>query len=61
MLLCHLHIESHVEHCAPARQERLSGRGTFSGSAGEAVVYGVRQPEAIAAQLLISDGDPQRC
>jgi actinin alpha len=39
---------------------RLQARGTFSGSAGEAVVYGVRQPEAIAAQLLLSDGDQQR-
>lgn len=39
---------------------RLQARGTFSGSAGEAVVYGVRQPEAIAAQLLLSDGDEQR-
>lgn len=39
---------------------RLNSRGTFSGAAGEAVVYGVRQPEAIAAQLLLSDGDSQR-
>mmetsp|Transcript_17065 Transcript_17065/g.47479 ORF Transcript_17065/g.47479 Transcript_17065/m.47479 type:complete len:1481 (-) Transcript_17065:749-5191(-) len=39
---------------------RLHARGTFSGSAGEAVVYGVRQPEAIASQLLLSDGDEQR-
>jgi len=39
---------------------RLSSRGTFSGSAGEAIVYGVRQPEPIAAQLLLSDGDAQR-
>jgi len=40
--------------------ERMKARGTFSGSAGEAIVYGVQQPEAIAAQLLISDGDSQR-
>ena len=39
---------------------RLSSRGTFLGSAGEAIVYGIRQPEPIAAQLLLSDGDRQR-
>jgi len=41
-------------------QERLQQRGTFSGSAGEVIVYGVNQPEAIVTQLLLSDGDQQR-
>ena len=40
--------------------ERLMARGTYSGSAGEAVVYGVGPPEAVATQLLISDGDALR-
>ena len=40
--------------------ERLLARGKWSGSAGEAVAFGVRQPEAIVAMLLVSDGDTGR-
>jgi len=41
-------------------EERLAKYGTWSGVAGEAVVYGTRQPEAIVVQLLLSDGDTSR-
>ena len=41
-------------------EQRLAKYGTWSGVAGEAVVYGTRQPEAIVVQLLLSDGDASR-
>jgi len=40
--------------------QRLSKYGTWSGVAGEAIVYGCVQPEAIVVQLLMSDGDSSR-
>jgi len=44
----------------PPLEARLRANGTWSGVAGEAIVYGVRLPEAIVTQLLISDGDAKR-
>jgi len=43
-----------------ALEGRLAKYGTWSGVAGEALVYGTRQPEAIVVQLLMSDGDTSR-
>jgi len=43
-----------------ALEGRLAKYGTWSGVAGEALVYGTRQPEAIVVNLLLSDGDSNR-
>lgn len=39
---------------------RLSKYGTWAGAAGEAIVYGTCDAEAIVVSLLLSDGDPSR-
>ena len=43
-----------------AMEARLKGLGTWSGVAGEAVMYAMRKPEAIVTMMLLCDGDPQR-
>ena len=40
--------------------DRLGKHGKYNGAAAEAVVFGVRQPEAVIAQLLLCDGDKTR-
>ena len=40
--------------------DRLKKFGKHNGAAAEAIVFGVRQPEAIVAQLLLCDGDSSR-
>ncbi|KAL3928998.1 MAG: hypothetical protein SGPRY_002149 [Prymnesium sp.] len=44
----------------PPLDQRLAKYGTWSGVAGEAIVYGSIQPEAVVVQLLLSDGDADR-
>ena len=41
-------------------EDRLRGLGTWSGVAGEAVMWGMRKPEAVVTMMLLCDGDPQR-
>mmetsp|Transcript_27072 Transcript_27072/g.64442 ORF Transcript_27072/g.64442 Transcript_27072/m.64442 type:complete len:1509 (-) Transcript_27072:202-4728(-) len=41
-------------------EERLKARGKWAGAGGEAVVYSVRQPDAVVAMLLLGDGDSTR-
>ena len=41
-------------------EERLKSRGKWAGAGGEAVVYSVRQPDAMVAMLLLGDGDSTR-
>ena len=41
-------------------EERLKSRGKWAGAGGEAVVYSVRQPDAMVAMLLLGDGDATR-
>ena len=43
-----------------AIEDRLKTVGTWSGVAGEAVMYGMRLPEAIVTTMLLCDGDSQR-
>lgn len=43
-----------------AIEDRLRGIGTWSGVAGEAVIHGMRHPEAIVTMMLLCDGDPKR-
>ena len=40
-------------------EDRLRGLGTWSGVAGEAVMYGMRKPEAIVTMMMLCDGDKQ--
>lgn len=43
-----------------AIEKRLEPYGSWSGVAGEATLYGMRQPEAIVTMLLLCDGDKGR-
>jgi len=43
-----------------AIEDRLKTVGTWSGVAGEAVMYGVRLPEAIVTMMMLCDGDATR-
>ena len=43
-----------------AIEDRLRSVGTWSGVAGEAVMYGMRLPEAIVAMMMLCDGDLAR-
>ena len=44
----------------PPIETRLADHGTWSGVSGEAVIFGMHQPEEIATMLLLCDGEPTR-